>query len=793
MSQFKSYSKFKNLGQILILMSLVLASTSCSEFLRGKPAEQDYIEIKSGSLDCLEDISQDMRKFLDSEASPETVDKTVNCISNTLTEFQTKVEGRSQADSFSSEEVYDIFSKFASEAKLSREAANNMILLKSALLGGDATRITKAEIGLLKTYLETVKAEAKKLIPYIKVYYLKETQKAFSKAFLIQAFAQLNSSVKVLLNASQLANSNYSFNDFKTFLINVLNLAGDEKNIMEILTKVNYVLNGYQTELSAAERLQYIDSITEFLHLYSLYANNYVGFDFEDLYALDDTINYVLSGIQLLENSLQYKKSGLVSTNSIERLLIEITAGDLLPHKVRASSAINIYKTIMVRLFESGVNGQVLNYTGIKAINLIHIKREIAVYQIYSRLLKRVITQEAINAGLVEHQLREVQRVMGALNIADETDILNRFDANNQYQIISVVNELRAEFLESRPVIYKNQKMGVAFNQETWTQNLTDLANGLFYKMIARLFMMGYGPDYTVMNINSQQISEAAMFKWYSEFKDIAIDVKSFDPRTANGGAASLKAGNLFTRAGNGDRLLNFKEALEAFGALLTGGGTISGQIEVDLKNANCNMPQLDVFDKHWNIESCMYNVIRSKYKTYYSNLTYLTAFLDGLNEAGFTQFFTEVVNIARKSMNTAGLQVETSDVRGMNSLLFFIESLYAAHDANQNWHLSESEIRSAYPKFKDVATEHAYAVSRSEIEDFTSWKGEVAGYGCFSEEDLIRESFIFLVYNGRTPSTSDFHTLPCFTGKPLMSFSGEVNRLQILKTFKALKDVIAP
>ena len=776
----------------VVVVMLALNFSACSEFLKGKPKTQDYIEVKNNNLGCLDNLSADMKKFLDAEGNEQDLDNSMTCITNILTEFQVKVEGRADKNAFTAFEIYDMFRVFAPDVGLSETAANNIVQLKSAVIGGDKTRITKPEISELIRYLGLVKEEAKKLIPYIKVYYLKETQKQYSQAFIREAFTKLNITIKNLLNASKLANSNYKFDDFKNMLINVLNLAGDEKNMVEILAKINYVLNGYQLELNDAERATYIDNITEFLRLYSVYANGYVNLDFENLDVLDRNLDFVRESLSLLENSLQYTKTSLISANSIDRLLIEIAKANLFKYPVRASSLISIYKTVMVRFFEAGVSGNILNYTGIKPVNFIHVKRELAVFQIYSRLIKKTITQEAIDSGLEHHDVVELQRVIGALNINDEQDILSQFDANNQYQIKSIVAELRTQFTNADPILYHNKKFGMSLSQVNWTQSRTELAKGLYVIALTRLLTMGYASQFQVMNVTQLKVNDMSLYLWYSEFKAFMLDIKSLDPRVFNSGTALIKSGNLFSRSGNGDTWLDFREFHETM-ALQLSTGAIYSEISKDLQAARCDLPERDVYDNSWYMEPCFDQVMRNNFRKYYSSLPTLIGYLESLNATQFNQYFRELLNISRYDQGLSGQRIETSDFNLMNSMLYFIESVYMVHDTNRNWHLSEAEMRAAYPKFKGIATEFAETTAKDDIERFTSWMGTVGGYGCFSRDDLIKESFIFLVYNGRTPNQSDFNSFPCFLGKPLINFSGEVSRQRLTGTFKSLKSVIAP
>lgn len=773
-----------------LIVTLSLA-TSCSEFLKGKPKAQDTIEIQSGSLGCLDNVSSDLSQFFKAETGTEAVDKTVTCLTDTLTEFQKKVEGRQNADAFTADEVYDIFTKFVSKAQLSRAAAQNLLLLKSAILGGSPDRITKIEINDLKNYLQLVRAEAIKLAPYIKVFNFKETDKAFSREFIEAAFVQMKASMKALLNASKLSNSNYSFSDFKTLVVNVMNLGGSEQNMVEILSKLNYVLNGYQEELTDTERDEYLGNITSLMKLFSLKQNSYLKIDLAHFDDLDSTMDFIWETLNLLENSLQYKKTQTISANSIDRLLIEVAKSDLLPYKLRASSMINFYKAFVVRLLESGSAGQVTTFTGIRPVHLVNLKRELAAYHVYGRIVTKTFAQLGVTGY---YDLSTIQSKMASLNASAEQDILSRFDGNNQYLIVNIVNELKNEYLKATPAnIYYNKRMVLASNELSWKQNRADLVQDMFVKMFSRFLMLGYGPGYQVMGATQLKLNNVALYLWYSEFKAIMIDLKRFDPRTFNAGVTSLTVSNLFTLSGNGDDMMTFTELNQFFGMQLAGAGEVADEMYNDLNEQHCQLPELDVYDKHWNLETCLDSLIATKYKMYFAHLPHLVQYVETLSPTDFKKFFHDMTSVMRYNLGLEGQRVESSDLTGLNTVAYLLENTYLLHDTNRNGKLSESEIRAAYPKFQQVAHDFAYSSSAAQIKEFNSWKGTIAGLGCFSEADLIQESFIFLVYNGRTPTTSDLNLFACFTGKPLITFRGEVDRLQMTQALKSLKSILAP
>jgi len=60
-----------------------------------------------------------------------------------------------------------------------------------------------------------------------------------------------------------------------------------------------------------------------------------------------------------------------------------------------------------------------------------------------------------------------------------------------------------------------------------------------------------------------------------------------------------------------------------------------------------------------------------------------------------------------------------------------------------------------------------------------------------YSKDDLMREAFVFMVYNGRLPVLQDMNYISCGING-LFNFTGEVHRKKIISTFKVLKTVLA-
>jgi hypothetical protein len=164
--------------------------------------------------------------------------------------------------------------------------------------------------------------------------------------------------------------------------------------------------------------------------------------------------------------------------------------------------------------------------------------------------------------------------------------------------------------------------------------------------------------------------------------------------------------------------------------------------------------------------------------------------FVEKMNERQFQDFYNTVMDVARTDEKNKSIRIETSDIRSLSSFLHYIDALYASFDKNKNQVLSVEEIRQAYePRFKEFAVSYARSTSKEQIDKFNS----TIGYGCYTEDHLIKESFVFLVLHQRTPAQSDLTLFPCtpVLKRELIKLEGHVDRKGIINTFKILKSVL--
>jgi len=785
-------SKTQLTGGLILASALLL--TGCTDFLKGKPKKQETIEIQADDIACFKDLSNQFKKIINSQANEKEIESSFDCINQTIQHFQTKVEGKQNPDSFTSNELFTIFDKFYKNAEISQEAAKDILLLKSALLGGSEEVVTKTELNQLKDILLLVRAEVKKINPFVDIYKFEDTQKKYSTEQIDQAFNQLGDSLKNLLKASKLGKSQYDFEDFKK-LLNQLNfLEENQKNLLDLAEKAKLLFVGTESLKNQSEYELAIDNFVEAMKIYSYLINKQITFEISNQVQLDQVYNIADRLIQLIENSVQFKKTSRIQIEHLDLIVDEILkkGRGLLPFEVQPETFKGFYKTLVIRVFSENRNLAISSLDGIRKEHINAIKKEMAIYRIYQNFISSI----PFSKDQSRFKIVDLQNRIKFYNAASENkNLLSKFNAKDQKFILDGYEQMKSEWMSKRPVVYRFKKMVIALNQDIWDQGWEDLSRAHYGKMLARELIRGWG-DGTV-------ITESGFVNWYSDFRDFAVEIKLFDNRSdsVKTGKETFLQANLFTYDGNGDNGLNISETMQYVNMLVSGGSQILNEMKDGLAKAGCNLSEKDAFDSPWNDELCFYNDFRKNYKYYFSNLSYFVGYLDAFNqEAEFKSYYELLMTVARRDAKTVG-RVETADLRTFIMTLMYIESLFAVYDQNQNWFFSPDEIRLAYPRFTDFVTDYARKNAKPELDE---WDRVINPCRVkYPLKDFIKEAFIFMVYNGRLPKKADVkdpaqnivscgkYALGFESDYEPFTFKGEVSRKTIINTFKVLKTAL--
>jgi len=767
-----------------LLVSAVVIS-GCGEFLKGKPKTQDVIEIKTQEIECMKDVKKTFQKLLNSETTDLEIDQSFQCLQKTLDLFQKNAEGRKNPDSFTSEELFKIFDKFFKDAQMSQKATDDVLVLKKALFGGDSSAVTKDELSQLKDYLKILNIEVKKIAPYAQLFKFNKNAGSFDQATIDKAFKQLASSLKVLLNSSKMGRSEYSISDLKELIVslNIASTEEDQKQINLIENVIN-LISGVDPLKSNDQYLKAIESFTQLGQIYAQALFTDLKFEIGSQAQMAKVLNYVENVLTTLENTPQYQNRKALPLKFIDPIISEVLKSQIFPLNVSEPTFMSFYKTLVIRVFNDQKNISPESLVELKEIHFKNIKREFYIYRGFQKFIDSIDFSKKAQMDVKSFQRKVVDYKFNVLDRSFTDQTL----AN---QIVQGQLELRDESLAEFSILYNDKKMILSKDQNKALVNWADLSRALYTKMLGRELIIGWGVLDSQYNLKKSYLTESGMVQWYADFKRFGDESKLFDPREANSGAKSFLEANLFSYYGNGDKQLNMYETFEYVSMLLTGGAEITNTIISDMKDAGCVLPsgELDVFGNPWLNEKCFVNRLKTKHSVYFSNVRNYSIYLQSLSDQQFQTYYDDLMSVARNDATKVG-RIETADIRVLSMLVMYIESLYGRYDTREKFQtFSPAEIRQSYPRFKAFVTDFAHTQAKDTIAQWDSVIN-LCGY-IYSKDDLFKEAFIFMVYNGRLPVLDDMNYVTCAING-LFTFEGEVDRKTIISTFKVLKSVLA-
>jgi hypothetical protein len=754
------------------LALICLASTSlsgCTDFLEGKKRESEVIELSDTRFKCLRSLPKTLKGFSVGEAAPEEIRSSFDCVREALLYFQKKTYG-SIPDAYTANEMRSFFGKyFLKENNVSPEFALELMKAKAALLGGSTKYITKTEISVLLDVFATMREQAVDLAPHIRVL-LMQADKSDKQWDLIAAgIAQLRKSLHPILEKTQFAKSEYSFDDFKKALAGFSDFVrGSEpfapyekySSWVPLVEAVKNLLLGQHAQISNIE--QWKDGLDNYLSLYELalkYSYVISGLNYQKPSDLRQLSQFLSQGLDLLSESHQMKISGRIPLEDIDALIDQLLSRSKL--SVRSSSVKETYRWILMRVLDPERNGDTRGLLGLEKKHLAAIRREFSVWRLNQSFVDVTLSDD--NNSLTQEKLVEAYKGFAVAKIIDK-GLTN--DPIEQRALRNAWADL-GETISGKPLVNFTDKgeLQISPHPEAWTYNWKSLTKLNLMNALARVLVQGYGTG-GQDHITAGVIKREALIRWYDDFNNIGLDLKAFDPRSnseISGGRSFLEA-NFFTFSGNGDKEMSHRETLEFVSVLFSSGLLSSSNVTAMARAKNCGSEKIDLFGHPFFEEKCFKQNLRAEFKNLFANLPGMVAYVNGLNDAQWEEFY----NYLREASQTPNQEwgfVETANIRTMVTIVHYVESVMLGFDQDANGGLSLDEVYAASPRFMTFFREKQPS----------------------TPDTLLEEGFAYLLFRGKMPGATDL------IGFQLSKVGGmdEIHRMEVLRLFGTIKDLI--
>ncbi|XGC79632.1 hypothetical protein ACES2L_09865 [Bdellovibrio bacteriovorus] len=755
---------FKKTISIALASALVLISVGCSEFLNGKKAEPEVIEFSDTRFKCLQVLPAQLKRYSIGEARAEEVLEGFNCMSDALRYFNKRTFG-SIDGGYTVEEMRRFFGKyFLKQNNVTPEFAAELMKIKRALLGGSVAYITKDEITRLIDILNAVRDEAVVLAPHMKVILLGSKKGELPWEKISAATEQLRVSLQKLLERTQIAKSDYSFEDGKKALAGFGEfIRGEEpfapyerySDWVGVVEAVKNVLMGQHAQFTGL--YQWSDSLNTLISLYELalkYHYSLSDLKFDNKEKLSQVSQFVAQGLNLLGNAHQMKTKGLIPVSDIDNLIDH--ALPRITQQIRTKSMKKTYRAVLMKILDPERKMDSRSVLGLEKKHLASLQREFNIWRLQQEFIDSLGDDK--NLSLNQGQLVAAYEGFDKNYVVDVTA---QDDAFEQSALLAAWHDIGELYKAPMTVSFNAEGKLVIVKNTVIRHTWASLTKTNMMRALSRLLLLGYGES-RQERMSDVGMSQSGLVGWYADFQELGLDVGAFDPRSANSGTRSFLEANFFTFSGDGDSMMNQKESYEFVSTLFAAGLASSDGLRRESEAANCAIAELDVFGKPFLQEECFKQNLKNNFGKYFANLPGMVRYIADLNEARWNDFY-KYLAVASAAPNQKLGYVETANIRTMVTILHYIEAVVVIFDKDGNTKLSLDEVYDASPRFTPF---------------FKTIKK-------ITNQTLLEEGFAYLVFKGTIPGAADL------TGFQLQKLWGinDAERMEIVRLFGTLKD----
>ena len=770
----------------IFALSLFLLLSSCSDFLRGPKHEPESLDLPTGALACLQKLPENFAKIENGTATATQVDTDFRCLESALMYFQERTVG-TYKEAYTAEDFRRFFGKyFLTKNNISKSFADQLVLLKSAVIGGSPGLVSKVEVVQLASFIGVLRAQLIQLLPSLEV--LMQKASTADQGQIDQAMASVKVAGQALLKVSALHKSEYTFEDLHGLAVEVGSFIGlqshsqvavDFKKYWPLFASAKKVLLGEEANLQSP--LEWIDAMDSFADLYNLVLQDHYllkGFHFNSISDLDQIGNSLENFLSLLLNSNQLKKHNFIPCSQLDEMIDHLYDTRLVNSAISNSTLKETYRTVLGRM-TSGVRFQSAN----EVINLTqdhvhYLIREVRIWRSLQGWINTLSNDSAkeLSWSVVKNSFNSYASLhLGRFQTA-------AIPVLQKEELQAAMNDFMGLLNQKRPVKFNLQgrfilQYDTTVGGVTWTS--LSLSNMTY--MFTRLMLRGYSEfSQTTKKV---MISEHEFIRWYDDFRKIGLELKAFDPRPGqtNSGSRSAKEANFFMLSSNGDREIDFNELYEYISMLVSAGlrsvdavramATLEHCLDLDSKDL-LGRPLVDDFKLPF-IKEKEFKAALTKHRAeLFNNLPYLIDYFQKYPER-WSEFYDRLLDAAR--LNPAGSgHIDHGDLRVFVMMMHYQESLLLAFDQNRDALLSIPELEKAVPRFLSFLKDLHIPIP---------WFLQSA------DESLLKHGFIYLAIEGHQPSGSDWIGYVWDRIKdPMLGQERKVDRVGVAQVFRNLK-----
>lgn len=611
--------------------------------------------------------------------------------------------------------------------KISPALVDEGLKLKVLLLGGNDGNLSREDIRRAQAKLPAIKSILLKISPYYAYYAQTWDPQGMSdekaEAYAAEARGAL---AEALRDAANLVEGVYDLQHLSPLVAEVLRLYPDlvqdpeaaKKMIASYAPLVADLKNMIFAENDSVMKKAHWESMLSLAgdayssYLYQVYFVK--GHGLETAQALSYIEKMADQFIAVGANFLQVKKTHVLTSIEIKRLIDRVVPLEILPESLDAGTLRGLVSVVVNRLLVSpdmriaGRLPQVINRNSLDLAQL-EIKNWIQLEQFTASLFPK--GDETYTNSQVKSLYGQKYKQKGLTAVAN-----------------AGLKEMVMALDTAIPIALDSKERLIIENRDR-VYNRASLAQVNLDRMIVRLFFRSYANDLSrLRNYAGITLSEAQTA--YRELKPVAVKLGLIDEGNTTFAASRFREANMFVARGNGDNLVSFQEGVDLV-AMIWSGLNINAMFKADTLQYCVGRKKASsetMVDK-----DCLTKVYMRKMSSYMSSMPYFTGFIQGITPEERAFYFDNVLKSAGHVPRPDNL-VKLSDAALLPHVVQYIEMTFTKFDRDRNWVFDVPESLNAFPSFRNVIKE----VARGQVSD-----------------EELDDLFTYILHYGKPPETA--------------------------------------
>lgn len=737
---------------LMPILALSLSLCGCDFFLaRQSPPAEPSIEMKGGPLQCLRTVPKNLGLFLADDLSENEIHTSFGCLRATLDHFLKFTRGTEKADQYTQTELRSFLNEaLPDKHRVSVQFMQEIMSLKTVLLGGSSKIMTKKEIEQARVLMSVLESESLNLRGKMRVLLFQAPKDKVSREELKSAQQQIERSVANILEVSKAEATFYGFDDVRN-LCGELNaflgsngLLGQLLRWLPMAQKLKVLFLGEKTLAYSQKDWQQVLgwSVRAYgLTLEFVYWIKNLNFgtaeDMERLIAFGDSV------FELIESSPVLKERSELSLLALDEVLAESMRTGLFKTLI----PLDVLKEGIRRFLLTVIDGPMAQRRSTYEIEFLS-SRQLSTLRFEWNVW--VLSQKQIDQAFIRQALKDNKTEVKTISYPELLETLS--------------TEQMMRDLQSRPRLRPGEATELAQTWFEWSQLmrsphpmlwnseehlivLSDYKNARpgfqgmvkvnLLRSLTRLILRGYGTG-TARSLWNLNIDADAFSRFEEDFREIGRKISALDPRTPSPADRTFKEASFFTFSGNGDSTLTANELFEELNILSSAGGMISNELMALSIRAGCATDERDVFGQPYLREDCFRKVFRQEFLRVFDGAPGVMALqMKMRGHINEEKFYESLWQLGHAPYSRPGY-VEYGELRTYGAVLYYVEILRLVYDRDEDMKLSQTEIQAAAPRFR-------------------SYVGERSPMGSF----LVDQIFTCLVFEQRKPG-ADLDTGKC-------------------------------